>query len=132
MSIEVSVPLNLDPFAGKYYLTFSSTSLTYTDLDMRKLWERLILRRITSGWDAHSILNEAQHCRSDRGCSAALLHFQAVLETAQETGTDVYMSSWDAQRAYDSTFKTDIKLAWMRLGLPPHISDYLISTDCDG
>ena len=99
---------------------------------LRKLWERLILRRITSLWDTHNILNEAQHCRSGRGCSAALLHFQAVLETAQETGTDVCMSSWDIQSTYDSTSKTDIKLAWMPLGLPAHISDYLISIDSDG
>ena len=42
------------------------------------------------------------------------------------------MSSRDVQRAYDSTSEIDIKLAWMRLGLPSHISDYLISIDSDG
>ena len=44
----------------------------------------------------------------------------------------MYMSSWDVQKAYDSTSETDIKLAWMRLRLPAHISDYLISIDSDG
>ena len=34
-------------------------------------------------WDTHNTPNESQHCRSGRGCSAALLHSQAV----QETGT---------------------------------------------
>ena len=50
-----------------------------------ELWERLILRRITSVSNTHNMLNEAQHCRSGQGCSAVPLHFQAVLETAQET-----------------------------------------------
>ena len=64
-----------------------------------ELWERLILKRVTSVWDTHNILNEAQYCRSGRGSTAALLHFHAVIETAQETGTDVYMLSWDVQKA---------------------------------
>ena len=78
-----------------------------------------------------NILDEAQHCRSGRGCSHTLLHFQAALDTAQETGTDIYMSSWDIKRAYDSPSKTDIKLAWMRLGIPPYIADYLNFIDSE-
>ena len=69
------------------------------------IWERLILRRITPFWDKHDALKDAQHCRSRRGCSAAPIPFQAALETAQESGTDVYMSSWDIQRAYESPSK---------------------------
>ena len=42
---------------------------------LRKLWERLFLRRMTSVWDTHNILNETQPCKSGRGCSAALIHF---------------------------------------------------------
>ena len=61
-----------------------------------------------------------------------LLHFHATLETVQESGKDIYMSSWDIQRAYDSPSKTDIKLAWMRLGIPPYIADYLIAIDSEG
>ena len=34
---------------------------------LRKQWERLILKRITSVWDKQNTLNEAQHCRSGRG-----------------------------------------------------------------
>ena len=33
---------------------------------LRKQWKRLILRRITSVWDKHNALNEAQRCRSGR------------------------------------------------------------------
>ena len=88
------------------------------DLILRLLEEILILRRIASVWDKHNALTEAQHFRSDRGCSAALLHFQAALGTAQESGTDIYMSSWDIQRANCSPSKTEIKLAWMRMGIP--------------
>ena len=67
---------------------------------LRKLWKRLILRRITLVWDKHNALNEAQHCRSGRGCSDALLYSQAALEThSQESGTDIYEPSWNIQRA---------------------------------
>ena len=97
---------------------------------LRKLWERLILRRITSVIDKHNAINESQHCRSGRGSSAELL--QAALETAQESDTDIYMSSWDIQTAYDSPPKTDIKLAWIRLEISPYIADYLIAIDSEG
>ena len=30
---------------------------------LRKLWERLILWRITTVWNGNNILNESQHCR---------------------------------------------------------------------
>ena len=33
--------------------------------------------------------------------------------------------SWDIQRAYGSPSKSDIKLAWMRLGIPKYMADYL-------
>ena len=59
---------------------------------------------------------------------SGLFHFQA----AQESSTDINMSSWDIQRAYDTPSKTDIKLAWMRLGIPPYIADYLIAIDSEG
>ena len=42
------------------------------------------------------------------------------------------MLSWDIQRAYDSSPKIDIKLAWMRLRIPPYIADYLIAIDIEG
>ena len=42
------------------------------------------------------------------------------------------MSSWDIQRAYDYPSETDIKLARMRLGIPPYIADYLIAIDSKG
>ena len=42
------------------------------------------------------------------------------------------MSSWDVQRAYDSPSKSDIKLARMRMEIPPYIADYLIAIDSEG
>ena len=55
--------------------------------------------------------------------NTALLHLQAALEAAQESGTDIYMPSWDIKRVYGSPSKTDIKLAWIRLGISPNIAD---------
>ena len=42
------------------------------------------------------------------------------------------MSSSDIKRAYDSPYKTDIKLEWIRLGILPYIAEYLISIDSEG
>ena len=77
-------------------------------------------------WDKHNIISDAQHCRSERECSAVLFHIQAALETAYESGTDIYMSSWDIQRSYDSPPTKDSKLAWMRLGIQLYKADHLI------
>ena len=77
---------------------------------LRKLGKILLLRRITSVWDAHNVPNKAKNCRSGLGFSAALIDFQAALEIAQETGSGIFMSSWGIQRAYGSLATTDIKL----------------------
>ena len=42
------------------------------------------------------------------------------------------MSSWDIERVYNSPSKIDIKLAWLRLGIPPYITGYLITIDNKG
>ena len=42
------------------------------------------------------------------------------------------MSSWEIQRPYDSPQNPNNKLAWMRLGIPPYIADYLIAIDDEG
>ena len=93
---------------------------------LRKLWKGLILRRITS------VCVKRQTKPSTAVCYAVLLHFQAALETAQESGADIYMLSWDIQRACDSQSKTDIKLAWIRLVILSYIADYLIAIDSKG
>ena len=69
---------------------------------LNKLWERPTLRRITIYSTKPSSASQDKD---------SLLHC-AALHTAQVVGTDIYMFSWDVQRAYDSTSKTDIKLAW--------------------
>ena len=129
MEVEMAVPKAQNRLGNTYSKCPKTTVPTGLS---EKLWERLIPRRTTPVWDKHNALNEAQHCRFGRGCSAALLHFQAALETAQESGTDIFMSSWDIQRSYDSPSKPDIRLAWMRLGIPPYIAGYLLAIDSEG
>ena len=45
---------------------------------------------------------------------------------------NIHDVSWDIQRAYHFLSKTYIKLAWMRLGIPPYIADYLIAIESEG
>ena len=81
---------------------------------LKKLWERLILRRITSVWDTHNILNEAQNCRSGRGFSAALFHFQAVIVGCTE-GVRLNVQNWH-QTSMDETWTSGPHI-WL-----PHIN----------
>ena len=84
---------------------------------LRKLWERIILNRIQQVWQAHHTLATGQHCIQGRGCATALLQFQAAQEMAQRNQQDLYMSSWDIRKAFDSISKNILVIAWCLRGM---------------
>eukprot|EP01034_Spumella_vulgaris_P036599 gene36599-45138_t len=86
---------------------------------IRKVWEKIILHRINQIWHKHSTLSPLQHCQRGKGTDSALLQRIAVTEAAQEAALDLYTSSWDFRKAFDSVSKPIIRLAWTRLGVPP-------------
>eukprot|EP01036_Dinobryon_divergens_P062056 gene62056-biopygen41823 len=96
---------------------------------IRKVWEKIILHRINQIWYKHSTLSPLQHCQRGKGTDSALLQRIAVTEAAQEAAFDLYTSSWDFRKAFDSVSKPIIRLAWSRLGVPPDIVEWIASLD---
>eukprot|EP01032_Pedospumella_encystans_P017983 gene17983-20484_t len=96
---------------------------------IRKVWEKIILHRINQIWHKHSTLSPLQHCQRGKGTDSALLQRIAVTEAAQEAALDLYTSSWDFRKAFDSVSKPIIRLAWTRLGVPPDVVEWIASLD---
>ena len=55
-----------------------------------------------------------------------------TMETAKEVQCDLYMSSWDIKRAFDRVPKQLLIFAWIRLGVPPDVAEYLVNIDRKG
>ena len=71
-----------------------------------KLRVGIVIQRITRAWERHHVLTDAQHgFRPGRGTDTALLQFINAREHADESGTQLYTSSWDI-------------LPCLRLGVP--------------
>jgi hypothetical protein len=51
------------------------------------------------------------------------------LEEAEEQATEVFVSSWDTRRAFDSPAKQALVRSWTRLGIPDRIAKYLVDID---
>ena len=57
-----------------------------------------------------------------KGTEIAVLEFAAGLETAKELKTDIYISSWDIKRAYDSVQRKFLLFSWIRIGVPRELA----------
>jgi hypothetical protein len=96
----------------------------------RKLLSSIIIRRIQKAWTKSPILSPGHNGSLRRlGTDTALLVFLNALEEAAENGTDVFASTWDITRAFDSATKELLKLAWIRLGVPDDIAVWLVDMD---
>ena len=100
---------------------------------IRKCWNSLILKRIGQCLEKEGILEDGQHAyRLGRGTDSAVIQVLNVLEEAEELATEVYVSSWDTKRAFDTPDKEVLIRSWTRLGVPKNIAEYLISMDREG
>ena len=58
---------------------------------LRKLWVSIIISRITTAWECHHALSDAQHgFRPGRGIDTAQLQFINAREHAEETRNPLY------------------------------------------
>ena len=100
---------------------------------LRKLWVGIVIQRITRAWERHHVLTDAQHgFRPGRGTDTALLQFINAREHADESGTQLYTSSWDIRRAFDSVSRGAMELSWCRLGVPKAVAHWLATMDIGG
>jgi hypothetical protein len=96
---------------------------------LRKLWTGAMIRKIRIAWEKNNILSDTQYgFRSGRSCPQAILQLINAMEAHTE-GQNLYMSSWDIKRAFDSIPRTIIELALRRLGVPEIIATYLAYID---
>jgi ribonuclease HI len=96
----------------------------------RKTWIALLIFRINASWNKHDILHPSQHgFRAKRGTDTALIALQALFEQSTENESSLFLSSWDISKAFDSLSKQALRFSWIRLGVPTHIADFLVSLD---
>ena len=97
---------------------------------MRKLWMGIVVKKIKRVWEWYGILQPNQHSGLKcRGTHTATLESINVIEQAQESHSDIFSTSWDIRRAFDSVSKNLQKIANARLGVPYDIIDYIVDID---
>eukprot|EP01041_Mallomonas_annulata_P006564 gene6564-biopygen3163 len=129
--INVRTKLYLQPKTSEPHLTATDLrSLTLIDCN-RKLWENIILHRINQQWHTHHTLSTLYHCQKGRGTDSALLQRAATTEAAEEADFNLYTSSWNFRKAFDSVSRPIINLAWARLGDPIDFVEWIAALDQD-
>eukprot|EP01041_Mallomonas_annulata_P007029 gene7029-biopygen3394 len=92
---------------------------------IRKVWGKSSSTALTKS----STNTPPSHRQRGKGTDSALLQRIAVAEAAQESQYDLYTSSGDFRKAFDSASKPIIRLAWTRLGVPPDVVEWIFSLD---
>ena len=100
---------------------------------LRKVWTRVILKKITTAWTRHEVIHETQHgFVPGRSTATATLQHLNAIEEAQELDVPIHRSSWDMKRAFDSV-STFLKfICWIRGGVPLEVAEYMVHLDHGG
>ena len=97
---------------------------------VRKLWCKLLLKRILTVWRKYSVLHRYQHgFISGRSTMTASTLFINMLEDAIERGRPLHTCTWDITRAFDSVSKNAMRIAWSRLGVSDIWLQWLVRMD---
>ena len=99
----------------------------------RKLWGRLIMRKIQAVWTEMEVLSKAQHGGlPERGTDTANVQHINIMESAMATLAALHISSWDMQKAFDAVSRNAMVLGWERLGVPKDVAEWIGGMDDDG
>ena len=99
---------------------------------LRKIWFNIIATKIKNTWEENSILEGTQYAyRKGRRCSNGIIQLINAIENAQDTGSELYISSWDIRRAFDSVSRPMILLSLQRLGVPRSVAERISYADKD-
>jgi len=97
---------------------------------LAKLYERIIITRITSTLDKNQVLDLSQFGAMPRaGVAAPLRTVAEVLEDARVSGSELHLVSLDLKHAFDSQEYHSQYLSWKCLGAPEHLIRILINMD---
>ena len=96
----------------------------------RKLWFALILTKLRAALARENLLHPAQTMFiKGRSMDLSVLSLMNVLETAKEWKSDIYLSSWDITKAFDRVPIQAQIWAYVRLGVPPQVAEYMVTLD---
>ena len=99
----------------------------------RKIWVGLIMARIADFWSRWGLIDVAQHAYiRGKGTHTAIPQLSNCLEGARDYKTDIYISSWDMKRAFDSLGKKFIIRCLRRLHVPLSLATFMTSLDEEG
>ena len=100
---------------------------------LRKIWVAIFVQRIQQYVTDSGVLSPNQHAYLwGKGTDTAAVHLLHGLETAKEYATDLYLTSWDKKRAFDSVSKATLIFTWVRIGVPPDLAEYMVDMDIGG
>ena len=106
--------------------------LTLVDT-LRKVWVAIFVDRIQKFVSKSGALSDNQHAylygKGTDTAAAQLLH---ALETARELKTDMFFTSWDMKKAFDSVSKAVLVFSWIRIGVPEALAVYMVDMDIGG
>lgn len=95
---------------------------------LRKIWFKIIIRKIASAIEAADILQTNQHgFRSTRSTADNLIHLLNALEVTEQTG--LYATSWDIVGAFNAPPREWLECGLRRLGVPDYLSKTLAYID---
>lgn len=99
---------------------------------LRKLCMGMLIARIRRVLESHKLLSSSQYgFRPRRSCPAAVLQVINAMEASRAASTDLFITSWDIKRAFDSITPGTIELAMSRVGIPPDIIQWITAMDQD-
>ena len=100
---------------------------------LRKIWTGVIMEKIKKFWTKWGLIDERQHgFMGGKGTHTAIPILINSMETAKDFTTDMYLSSWDIKRAFDSLGMEFVLWALERMHIPKELATYLVSIDKAG
>ena len=89
----------------------------------RKIWVGLIMHKIRHFWKRWNIINENQHAYiQGKGTQTAIPQLIDAMESAEESKSSIFISSWDMSKAFDSLGRELVILCMERLHVPRDIA----------
>jgi ribonuclease HI len=100
---------------------------------LRKLWTSITIHRITNTCAQGGYLHHSQHgCLKKVGVDEANLGLLNQYESAKELTSELYTIAWDLKHAFDRPTKPSLLYAWIRIGVPQEIANYLVQLGIGG
>ena len=97
---------------------------------IRKIWVGLLMNKIRLVWNKWNLFDESQHgFMTGKGTHTAVPHLISLFETARQSKSSLYISSWDITRAFDSLGRESVVMAMLRMHVPRGLVNYITSQD---